>query len=348
MARTKKTEVSEAMETQTTEKVADIVKKQIKAATKAKGSALNREELTKACLTDPDMVDEHGVFMGEDYAKILKKPHAAEELDRIANMYQYDPVKEKMIIRVYFIDCLLAVAPGNPEMKASHITKMSMDAMSRDQEIMLAGAQQVIDKERERFETIDGRLVWSAHRWMAYLRDRANCIASVGDSKTSEASNLKANVLNRISFTRKFYPITLPAGGKLGHCDRSMPGDNYNRATSIKSSEKAPIGTTTYFVVQLENRVVCGKEKDKKVGTREVIREALNNGVSKGTGGWRGSGVSWGTFLWEEIDEKGVVLDGNTYKYLGCTSNEPEFKECFYEFANNHIYTEDNELEFQL
>ena len=247
-------------------KVADRVAKEIASAKKANGGKeLTREQLTEACMTPKDMIDENGIFMGEDYQSIIKKPNGLKLIEGMKNRTKYDPNKESMWVRVYFTNTLLAVAPGNPEMKASHITKMSMDAMSRDQEIMLAGAQQVIDKERERFETIDGRLVWSAHRWMAYLRDRANCIASVGDSKTSEASNLKANVLNRISFTRKFYPITLPAGGKLGHCDRSMPGDNYNRATSIKSSEKAPIGTTTYFVIQLENRVVCGKEKDKKV-----------------------------------------------------------------------------------
>ena len=92
-----------------TQKISDIVSRNVKAATKEKGSPLTREELTQACLTPKDMIDEHGVFMGEDYAKILKKPHSAEELELIANKYQYDPVKDRMLIRIYFFDELLAV-----------------------------------------------------------------------------------------------------------------------------------------------------------------------------------------------------------------------------------------------
>lgn len=332
--RPKKVETTPTTPVTETQKISDIVSRNVKAATKEKGSPLTREELTQACLTPKDMIDEHGVFMGEDYAKILKKPHSAEELDIIAKKYQYDPVKDRMLIRIYFFDELLAVTPGDPQITSSYLNGLSCDAMSRDEEIMVAGAQAVADKMRERFEVIDGKLVWHARRWMSYIRDRANCIQSVGDSQTSEASNLKNNVLNRISFSRTYFPLTLPKGGKIRYDDRGMPGDGYKRETSLKSSEAAPIGTTTYFVVQIENRVVCGKEKDKRVSTRDVIREALNNGVTKGTGGWRGSGLT-GKFLWEELNPEGVVIDGNTLHYLGCTSNESGFKDAFYAYARN-------------
>lgn len=338
---------NESTTTNLDEKVADRVKKQIKAATKAKGDKLTREELTQACLTDKSNIDENGIFMGEDYDKIKKKKNADEILHNMANMYKYDPVKGKAIYRVYFVDKLLAVAPGDPELHASHITKMSMDAMTRDEEIQVAGAQAVIDKGREHFEIINGKLVWSAHRWLAYIRDRANCISNVADSQSSEATNLKNNVLNRISFTRKYYPITLPAGGELSILDRPMPGDGYKRETSIKSSEAAPIGTTTYFVIQIENNIVSGNEKKKGsdgVPTKTVIAEALSNGITKGTGGWRGSG-GYGKFLWEELAEDGTVIDGNTDVYLGCTSNSEGFKDAFYKFANNLTCADEDNAE---
>ena len=126
-----------------------------------------------------------------------------------------------------------------------------------------------------------------------------------------------------------------------------MPGDGFKRETSIKSSEAAPIGTTTYFVVQIENRIVSGNEKKKGadgVETKTVIAEALSNGVTKGTGGWRGSG-NYGKFLWEELSEDGTVLDGNTATCLGCTSNDEEFKEAFYKFADNLTVADEDEAE---
>ena len=319
-----------------TNKMADIVDKAIRTKKKELKRDLTRKELTDVCMTPKNMIDDHGVFMGEDYAKIISKPHSDEELERLSHMYQYDPVKEKHRVRIIFKDALLAVSPGQPDIKAQHITKLSMDAMSRDEEIMIAGAQAVIDKGREHFEVMNDRYVWSAHRWLAFIRDRANDLSAVSSSKTSLASNLKSNILKRISFTRKYYPVTLPKGAEISFLDRGMPGDGYKRETSIKSSEMAPIGTSTYFVVQIENGSVCGKEKDKRVSTWDVIRETLNCGSTRGTGGWRGSGC-YGKFLWEELDENGVVIDGNTFSEVGYTTNEPEFKEAFLAYAENCI-----------
>jgi hypothetical protein len=315
-------------------KVADIVKKQLKDAKEAVGRQLTIEEQTNALLTPKNMIDDNGIFMGEDYEKIIKKPHSEEEIEHMRNMYQYDPVKETHKIRIIFKVPLLGMSPGNQELMASHVAKMSMDAMTRDAEIMIAGAQQVIDKQREHFIVVNGRYMWATRCWMGFIRDKAQLISYDADSMTSDAANLKNNVLNRISFSRFMYPLTLPKrDSKLYTLDRSMPGDNYKRETSLKSSGMAPPGTTTYFVLQINNRSASGNEKKMSVRTWDVVRETLNYGAVKGTGGWRGSGL-YGTFLWEELDDNGVVIDGNTLKEVGCTTNEPEFADMFYAYVD--------------
>lgn len=341
MGRPRKNPVAEVATTTETEKnfkVADAVSANVKKAKKAKGSELTRKELTEACKTPKDMIDERGLFMGENYTQIKKRKHGEEELEALANLHVYDPVQEKMIVRVYFLGEFLGVTPGNPEMLSSHVANMTMNATTRDQEIEALGAQAVIDKGREHFDVVNGQLQWKTHRWLAYIREQSQQNSYVKGTLASKCANLKNNVLNRISFTSDFCPIVLPEGAELSICDRPMPGDGYKRETSIKSSESAPTGTVNCFVIQIKNILTSGNENKPKGEplVKEVVAEALDCGVLRGhgTGGWRGSG-GYGTFLWEELDTNGVVIGGNTFKYLGTTSNEEDFKEKFYAFADS-------------
>ncbi len=333
--------------TTNTEKVADRVKKSVSAAKKAKSAPLTREELTQACLTPKDMIDEDGIFMGEDYSKIKKHKHSDEQIQAMKNRYTFNPVKDRMRVRIFFITQVLGMCPGDPQMFASFNAKMSMDAMTRDQEIQAIGVQAVMDKGREYFtRTSKGQLAVDTRTWFGYIGETANIIKSVSDAKSADAANIKNNIKNRISFTSATYPLIPPEGAEITFCDRPMPGDGYKRETSIKSSEALPAGTSTYFIVQIENSVVSGDEKKNGVKTKDVLGEVLDCGITHGTLGWRRTGFR-GRFLWEELDENGIVIGGNTIKYLGTTSNADDFREKFYAFVEGREYEEDESMMYQ-
>ena len=321
-------------------KVADRVAKEIASAKKANGGKeLTREQLTEACMTPKDMIDENGIFMGEDYQSIIKKPNGLKLIEGMKNRTKYDPNKESMWVRVYFTNTLLAVAPGDPELMASHLAKMSMDAQTRDEQVQTIGAQAVANKQREVFERrSNGRLIWSAHRWLGFFKARCEALRKDLDTEAASMTAYK-NVLNEnISFTAQYYPINLPKGGEISILDRPMPGDGYKRETSIKSSEAAPAGTTTSFIVQSNVTNAGAKKKgSKEVSIFEVLAQCLDSGVEYGTGGWRGSGKR-GQFLWESLDEDGHVSGGNTKEYLGVTSEDPDFKEAFYAYIESRTF----------
>ena len=339
------TETTVATEATTTEeeKIYETVKKQVASAKKAKGSDLTREELTQACLTSPDMIDENGLFKGEDYEKIVSKKNAEAMLKAIKERDIYNPVKYTMRCRIIFINDWLAVSPGDPEMMASFIASKTMDAPTRDEEIQMAGAQAVVDKQRERFDRdlSTGKLKWGNWRCLGFYKARTEALRKDAGADATELSSYK-NVLNEnISFKGHWSAINPPAGKGIFICDRPMPGDGYKRETAIKSSEGLPAGTVTGFTVQT-NVLKTGK-KGSEIILMNVLRDCLDSGFKYGTGGWRGSGKK-GQFLWEELDEDGNVIGGNMKTYIGLNSTDPGFKEAFYAFINAQDFDDSDDF----
>lgn len=343
------TETTVATEATTTEgeKIYEKVKKQVASAKKAKGSDLTREELTQACLTSPDMIDKNGLFMGEDYEKIMSKKNADIMLKAIKNRYVYDPRKYTMRVRVYFTNELLAVAPGDPEMLASFNASKTMDAPTRDEEIQMMGAQAVTNKQREKFDRDikNGNPLWGNWRWLGFFKARTKSLRSDEETLAATMTSYE-NVLNEnVSFAGHFSKITIPKGKEIYVCDRPMPGDGFKRETAIKSSEAAPAGTVTAFTVQTNVLKVGNKKKGVEFILMDELRDCLDSGAMFGTGGWRGSGKK-GQFLWEELDSEGKVIGGNTKYYLGITSEDPNFKDVFYDYIR-HMEVDDSD-DFQL
>lgn len=352
MPRRKKTTVDEAtVSTESTvaqkeEKMYQKVGKQVAKAKAAKGGELTREELTQAVLTPPEMIDEDGLFMGEDYEKINRKKNAKELKKAIKERYIYDPRKYTMRVRVYFTNELLAITPGDPELLASFNASKTMDAPTRDEEIQMMGAQAVTDKGREKFDRDieTGNLLWGNWRWLGFFKARTKSLRNDEESLAAKMSSYE-NVLNEnVSFKGHWSKLTIPKGKSIYTCDRPMPGD-YNRPTAIKSSEAAPAGTVTAFTVQTNVLTVGNKKQGYSFNLMDELRDCLDSGAMFGTGGWRGSGKK-GQFLWEELGEDGSVIGGNTEYYLGMTSEDPRFRDTFYNYIRG---TEvDDSDDFQL
>lgn len=318
-----------------------------KVAAAATETAATQAEETKKYTTPKDEIDPvTGLYMGKpgsqarkEYEKIMAMPEDKRNkfIKAMKGRYTYDARKYHMNVRIILTKELLAMSPGSQNLYAEFIAGHALDAQTREDEVNTLGAQEVTTKGRSVFDVIKGDLVWPARRWLGFLKGKIASLRRDRESKAIDLSSYKSVLDENISFSAEYYHVILPkyAADKLGICDRTMPGDGFKRPTSIKSSETAPIGTVTNFTIQ-SNMQTVGK-KGCEMDIFDIVRECLDAGEFSGTGEWRGSGKK-GTFLWEELDDEGHVIGGNTLYYLGCTSEDPEFKDAFY------LYTTEKEV----
>lgn len=320
-----------------------------KVAAAATETAATEVQEAKKYTTPEELVDKDGIFMGEEgsqarkeYEKLQKKPNKDKLIKAMKERYVYNPNKAHMNVRIILTCELLAMSPGTQNIYANFIAGHALDAMSREEEVNTLGAQEVTERGRSVFDVINGKIVWPSRRWLGFFKSRFAAQRRDEDSLTTQLSSYKDKLDENISFTAQWFPVKFPKGTSTGICDRTMPGDGFKRPTSIKSSESAPAGTITNFTVQT-NLSTTGK-KGSTFNYLDALRECLDAGVEYGTGEWRGSGKK-GTFVWEELDDEGNVIGGNTLKHIGCTSADPNFKEKFYEYVNARLVGEEDTLE---
>lgn len=326
-----------------------------KAAAAAAETAATQEE-KKVYTTPKDEIDEAtGLYIGKpgsnerkEFERLMKLPPDVRNrrIKACKERYIYNPNKYHMNVRIILTKELLAMSPGtgNQDMYAKFIAGHAIDAQTREDEVNTYGAQEVTDKGRSIFDVINGKIVWPSRRWLGYFKSKTGADRRDDEALVVDLSSYKGVFDENISFTAENFPVTLPksANGKTGICDRSIPGDGYKRETSIKSSQTAPPGTITRFTVQTNVKTV-GK-KGCEMDFMNILRECLDAGIFSGTGEWRGSGKK-GTFLWEELDDDGKVIGGNTEYYIGCNSEDPNFKEAFYEYVASTEVGEEDTLE---
>lgn len=312
-----------------------------KVAAAATETAANTEEVKKY-KTPKDEIDEAtGLYIGKpgtqarkEFERLMKLPEDVRNrrIKACKNRYIYNPNKYHMNVRIITTKELLAMSPGKQNLYADFIAGHAIDAQTREDEVNSLGAQEVTTRGRSVFDVINGKLVWPSRRWLGYFKSKTGADRRDDEAIVCDLSSYKGVFDENISFSAEFFPVKLPksAEGKTGICDRQMPGDGYKRETSIKSSQTAPPGSITNFTIQTNVKTV-GK-KGAEMDFMDVLRECLDAGACSGTGEWRGSGKK-GTFLWEELDDEGHVIGGTTEYYVGCTSEDPNFKDAFYEYV---------------
>ena len=304
--------------------------------------------------TPKDEIDEAtGLYIGKagsparkEFERLMKLPEdvRACRIKACKERYIYNPNKYHMNVRIILTKELLAMSPGDQNLYANFIAGHAIDAATREDEVNSLGAQEVTTKGRSVFDIINGKLVWPSRRWLGYFKSKTGADRRDDEAKVCDLSSYKGVFDENISFTAEYFPVKLPksAEGKTGICDRTLPGDGYNRQTSIKSSQTAPAGTITSFTIQTNVKTV-GK-KGCEMDFFDILRECLDAGAFSGTGEWRGSGKK-GTFLWEEISDDGHVIGGNTEYYVGCNSEDPNFKDAFYAYVASMEVGEEDTLE---
>lgn len=324
-----------------------------KVAAAATETAANTQE-AKKYTTPKDEIDEAtGLYIGKpgsqarkEFERLMKLPEdvRARRIKACKERYIYNPSKYHMNVRIILTKELLAMSPGTQNLYADFIAGHAIDAQTREDEVNTVGAQEVATKGRSVFDIINGKIVWPSRRWLGYFKAKTGADRRDDETLVVDLSSYKGVFDENISFTAENFPVTLPksADGKTGICDRTMPGDGFKRPTSIKSSQTAPAGTVTRFTIQTNVKTV-GK-KGSEMDFMDILRECLDAGAFSGTGEWRGSGKK-GTFLWEEISDDGHVIGGNTEYWVGCNSEDPNFKDAFYDYVASIEVGEEDTLE---
>lgn len=316
-----------------------------------KTAAVETATTTSTSYTTPaDRVDSDGIYIPvsnaglKEYEKLQKAKNRDALINGIKTRYIYDPDKEHMNVRVIFVKQVLAMSPGDKDLYANFIAQHAIDAAQREDEINTLGVKEVITKGRSVFDRINGQIVWPSRRWLGFFKSRMKAQRQDTESDLCAMTSYTSKLDENISFGAEWYPVKIPKDGKITICDRTIPGDGFKRETSIKSSEAAPAGTIMNFRVQTNIHNIGSKTKGVELTFLEAIRQCLDAGIKYGTGEWRGSGKQ-GTFVWEELDDDGKVIGGNTAEIIGCYSSDKNFKDKFWSYVDSHLIGEEDSLE---
>lgn len=163
--------------------------------------------------------------------------------------------------------------------------------------------------------TDDGKPFIYDYQWRGFFKEAGKAMNRIPTSLTKK---LKAfiKIVDTVVFVKADVPadvtdlfekrklsrqciLNLPEGAEVGICQRPLRGQTAKgERVAIATSETVPAGTTCTFNICLLDDAL-----------EKVVKEWLNYGEEHGTLQWRNSGK--GSFVWEQLDEDGKVIDGN-------------------------------------
>lgn len=235
----------------------------------------------------------------------------------------------KMNIRIIFIEELLGATPSDKEIYSSFIGKNASDDDLAD-EISKIGPEGVIENGTTRFLMVDNKPALSNHTWLGFFKEKIGLI-KLDDKSTASGkmSNYKKRIDVGVGFSTKYSILVPPKGQTVGICQRPLRAQTMSgERIALASSITVPPRTRTRFTLHMMSSEYIAP-----------IKEALHLGRYTGTGQWRGSGKK-GRFLWEEFDDDGNIIDGNTESVCGCTTQDPGFKESLENYIASEEYGE--------
>lgn len=238
------------------------------------------------------------------------------------------PMKEKMNVRIIFIEEILGSCPNSAEVYDDFVAHLASD-QDRQDEIAALGADQVVENDTTKFLMVDGRPALSNHTWLGFLKEKVGFIKldDSGTKKTTASgklSNYKKRFDNGVTFANKFSILVLPKGEETGKNQRPLRAQTpKGERIALASSITCPARTRTRFTILMTNPEY-----------KKAMIEALDLGRYAGTGQWRGSGKK-GRFLWEEFDDEGNIVGGNTKEAVGATTKDPDFNEKLISFIES-------------
>lgn len=211
------------------------------------------------------------------------------------------PVKT-MHIRMTFVESILGTMPNNPDIYRAFIGSKSPDAATVEDEVRSLGADAVAENQMTVFPALDdGTPFLYDYQIKGFFKGACGHLRSVPGSESSKLKAYKKIIDGHIF--PKPRKIIFHDVEEIGECQRPLRAQTaQGERVSLAMSEEIPAGAWIQFDVELFD----AKEY-------EYVVEWLDFAIYNGIGQWRNA--SHGRAIWEELDDNGKVIGGNSEEY---------------------------------
>lgn len=214
-----------------------------------------------------------------------------------------------------FIEPVLGLAPGNPELLREHLHKKALEADPKISGAKLKEEMDVatVDEQVEEASTVfpkddKGPFFWD-YQLRGFFKESLFALIELGDPLVDDLSKWsykKAVGLYLFVNPRRIHTLDgsgqhqAPVKLKPEECptERPLRGQTpQGERIALARSEALPVGTTiTFEVVWL---VTESKKKTTAVFTENLICACLDYGALHGFAQWRSAG--WGRYTWQKV-----------------------------------------------
>ena len=190
-------------------------------------------------------------------------------------------------VKLTFIESVLGLTPGDPEIYRSYIASKAPDAATTEDEVASLGIDKVVENGMTVFPREQGEPFFYDYQVKGFFKDTCGMLRRVPSYASASLKNYK-KVIDGLVFV---FPRKIPVHyeGDIGLCERPLRASTpQGERVALAISEEIPAGATMEFTI------TCMDEKDLK-----LVREWLDYGSYRGLGQWRNYGK--GRFLWAEV-----------------------------------------------
>jgi hypothetical protein len=195
-----------------------------------------------------------------------------------------------MKVKLTLTEEMLGTKAANPDVFADFIaSKHPSGTPARDE---LDNAEHREEAGTTVFHTQDGVIGIYDYQIKGFFKDACGAMNRFDKDARNGLEKLtahKTKIDGCIFVTPRFIPITLPAGAKVGICERPLRADTaQGPRVSVCRSQTVPVGSMMEFEVQVLSKDLV-----------PYVEAWFGYGALRGLGAWRNSGK--GRFAWIEL-----------------------------------------------